>query len=89
MKSRPFSTTALKVIALALTILGIAELTTGCASGPGSKNAGSTAALPIDTNGVQGRDQGEGGATSGGVSSLDPRGNAADWSMYDAHQIER
>ena len=31
-------------------------------------------------NAVQGRDRGRGGATSGGVSSLDPTGNAADHS---------
>jgi hypothetical protein len=44
--------------------------------------------LGLDDHGpVQGRDLGRGGAESGGLSSVDPSGNAADYSMYDARQI--
>ena len=77
---------AAKSIALALAIAGIAELTAGCATGPGSRSSGGTAALP-ESSAVQGRDLGRGGATSGGISSLDTTGNAADWSVYDAREM--
>jgi hypothetical protein len=55
----------------------------GCATSGG----GGTAALN-DTGRVQGRDLGRGGATSGGISSLEQSGNAADYSVYDARQLE-
>ena len=69
-----------KAAALALAVAGVGMLA-GCASVTG----GGTAALP-DSSGVQGRDLGRGGATTGGVSSLSGGGNAADWSVYDARQ---
>ena len=71
-------------------IAGIAAFMAGCANGrvaekpekPGGGTAGLTEESP-----VQGRDLGRGGATSGGISSLDPTGNAADRSIYYAtHQ---
>jgi hypothetical protein len=67
-------------LAVALAISGLA----GCATGHG----GGTAALP-DAGAVQGRDLGRGGATSGGLSSLDPGDNAADFSVYDARHLQR
>ena len=64
-------------------MLGVAGMLMGCATnGPGG-----TAALS-GSGRVQGRDWGRGGATSGGVSSVDPSGNAADYSVYDARQVE-
>jgi hypothetical protein len=56
----------------------------GCAT----NGSGGTAALN-DTGRVQGRDLGRGGATSGGISSLEQSGNAADYSVYDARQVEQ
>jgi hypothetical protein len=55
----------------------------GCATPP--PGGGGTAEL--EHSDVQGRDLGRGGATSGGVSSIDPAGNAADYSIYDAQQL--
>jgi hypothetical protein len=69
---------------LALAMGGVAALA-GCATGP--RSSGGTAALN-ESSGVQGRDLGRGGATSGGVSSLDRSGNAADYSVYDARQMQ-
>ncbi len=63
-------------------VLGIA----GCASGP--SGGGGTAALH-DSSAVQGRYLGWGGATSGGLSSLDQSGNAADYSVYDARLLQQ
>ena len=80
MKSR-LSNIAAKAVAIAL----ITGLATGCAS---SGTSGGTAALD-ESSPVQGRDLGRGGATSGGNSSLDPSGNSADWSVYDAREAER
>lgn len=71
--------------AAGLALGALAIFTAGCASGTG----GGTAALPSSSTGVQGRDLGRGGATAGGLSSLDPSGNAADWSVYDAREAER
>jgi len=69
---------ALKAIALPVAAAGILGMA-GCATG----NGGGTAAMD-ESSQVKGRDLGRGGATSGGVSSLDPSGNAADYSIYDA-----
>lgn len=80
MKSNSFGDIAGRAIAIAV----IAGLAAGCASGP--SGSGGTASLP-DSGTVQGRDLGRGGATSGGISSLDPSGNAADYSVYDARQM--
>ena len=85
MKKNLFSSVALKVAAL----VGIAIFTAGCASGPGTPGAGGTAALPDNPNAVQGRDLGRGGGTSGPLSSVDPGGNAADWSVYDARHPQQ
>lgn len=82
MSSFPFSVA--KTFALALAFAAIAGFTSGCANP--AQRSGGTAALGGSSN-VQGRDLGRGGATSGGVSSLDPSGNAADYSIYDARQI--
>ncbi|MGA3171027.1 MAG: hypothetical protein ABSE62_08425 [Chthoniobacteraceae bacterium] len=68
--------------AIALAAAGLA----GCASTSGK--SGGTVALENSSN-LQGRDVGRGGATSGGISSLDPSGNAADWSIYDARQLQQ
>ncbi len=67
--------------ALALWVLaGLA----GCATG----NSGGTAALH-DSGAVQGRDLGRGGATAGGLSSLDrSENNNQDFSVYDARQLQ-
>jgi hypothetical protein len=80
MRSISSSSIAVRAITIAL----MAGLAAGCASGP--SGSGGTAALP-DSGSVQGRDLGRGGATSGGLSSLDPSGNAADYSVYDARQM--
>jgi len=71
----------MKMVSLALLIAGMSGLA-GCASRP----AGGGTASIRSTSSVQGRDLGRGGATSGGISSLDPSGNAADWSVYDARE---
>jgi len=71
---------------VALTFIAISLVISGCATGSRAGNSGGTASLPMDPSAVQGRDLGRGGGTSGGVSSLDPSGNAADWSVYDARQ---
>ncbi len=71
----------LRIAAIAgITVLG------GCANLP--RGSGGTAALH-ESSEVQGRDLGRGGATSGGISSLDPSGNAADYSIYDAQQLQQ
>jgi hypothetical protein len=80
MKRYLLSMDRVRPIALALAIAGLA----GCATGHG----GGTAALP-DSGAVQGRDLGRGGATSGGLSSLDPGDNSADFSVYDARHLQR
>ena len=86
MKSHLFNTMALKSIALALSVSGFA----GCSTtSPFVANPRGTAALPLDPYAVQGRDLDKGAATAGPVSSLDPTGNAADWSVYDARQAAR
>ena len=60
---------------------GLALTLAGCA---GNRQG----TLGLDERGrVQGRDLGRGGATSGGLSSVDPSGNAADYSVYDARQL--
>jgi hypothetical protein len=82
MRNNSLSNTAARALAIAV----IAGLAAGCASGP--SGSGGTAALP-DSGAVQGRDLGRGGATSGGLSSVDPSGNAADYSVYDARQMEK
>jgi hypothetical protein len=74
---------AARAIGIAVAIGGIAGLA-GCAS----ERGGGTAALE-ETSPVQGRDLGRGGATSGGLSSLDWSGNAADYSVYDARQVQQ
>ena len=74
----------LRVVGLAAAIIGIGGLG-GCASSQGG--SGGTAALN-ESSSVQGRDLGRGGATSGGLSSLDRSGNAADYSVYDARQMQ-
>jgi len=82
MRNNSLSNTAARALAIAV----IAGLAAGCASGP--SGSGGTAALP-DSGAVQGRDLGRGGATSGGLSSVDPSGNAADYSVYDARQMQK
>jgi hypothetical protein len=82
MKTNAVCSGGLKAAALALIVAGIAGLA-GCASGP--QGPGGTANLD-DSSSVQGRDWGRGGATSGGISSLDPSGNAADRSVYEARR---
>ena len=74
-----------KAIGVGTVLSGMAMLG-GCANAPGG--GGGTAALP-ESGPVQGRDLGRGGATAGGVSSLNPSGNAADYSVYDARQIQQ
>ena len=71
-------------VAVAGAMVGIVALA-GCATAPGG--SGGTAALR-ESSPVQGRDLGYGGATSGGISSMDPTGNAADNSVYDARQMQ-
>jgi hypothetical protein len=73
---------ALKTAAVLLALLATAGLA-GCAS----KTGGGTASLQ-ESGAVQGRDLGRGGATSGGVSSLDRGNNASDLSIYDARQLQ-
>lgn len=69
-------------------ILGLALAIAGMMAGCATNGPGGTAAL--NTSGrVQGRDLGRGGATPGGISSVDPSGNAADYSVYDARQLEK
>jgi hypothetical protein len=75
-----WSKIAMRAIGAAAVAGGILGLS-GCASSAGG--SGGTAALH-DSSAVQGRDLGRGGATSGGLSSLDRSGNAADYSVYDA-----
>jgi hypothetical protein len=57
----------------------------GCATNGKSARAG--VPPPSDLYAVQGRDIGRGGATSGGISSLDPTGNAADHSFMEERQL--
>ncbi len=78
MKIRTLKGIAVKVAAVGLLAGGLG----GCATG----NSGGTAALH-QSGQLKGRDVGRGGATSGGLSSLDTNGNAADRSIYDARQI--
>jgi hypothetical protein len=72
MKSR--STGVLAVCAIAVSIL--TEIVAGCANNGAAERSTATS----NTYAVTGRDRGRGGAASGGVSSLDPTGNAADHS---------
>jgi len=72
----------LKAAAAAIALLAMAGLA-GCASSSG----GGTASLN-NSGSVQGRDLGRGGATSGGLSSLDRGDNSADLSVYDARQMQ-
>ncbi len=66
-------------------IVAAALIAAGCSTPTGK----GTASLPEPgPNMVMGRDLGRGGATSGGISSLDPTGNAADWSVYDARRLD-
>ncbi|HEX4086122.1 MAG TPA: hypothetical protein VHY22_14500 [Chthoniobacteraceae bacterium] len=68
-----------------LSMAAIALLGAGCSTPTG----GGTASLPTPgPDLVTGRDIGRGEATSGGISSLDPGDNAADWSVYDAQRYE-
>ena len=78
MNSFVFGKLTIKAFATAI----IAGTIAGCAS---SDHSGGTAALDMSAP-VQGRDLGRGGATTGGNSSLDTSGNAADWSVYDARE---
>jgi len=64
-----------KLILLAL----IGATLAGCADN-GAHTTASQERIPA-TYGVQGRDLGRGGATSGNVSSLDPNGNSLDQSV--------
>jgi hypothetical protein len=61
----------------------IASWLAACAS---PSTGGGTASLPV--HGVRGRDLGDGAATSGNLSSMEPNGNAADWSIWDAQHLE-
>ena len=72
----------LKAAAAAIALLAMAGLA-GCASSSG----GGTASLN-NSGSVQGRDLGRGGATSGGLSSLDRGDNSSDLSVYDARQMQ-
>ena len=85
MRRNSSSTGKLRAAFLAVAIASLAAFA-GCASGP-RNSGGGTAALD-ESSGVQGRDLGRGGATSGGISSLDRSGNAADYSVYDARHIQ-
>ncbi len=67
-----------------MALTGLATLP-GCAGLSG--NPGGTAALHISSP-VQGRDLGRGGATAGGLSSLERWSNASDFSVYDARQMQ-
>jgi hypothetical protein len=84
MKCKSFSAIVAKALASAV-IMGLAA---GCAN-----NRGVTRTDPWESGSYtvqgQGRDVGRGGATSGPVSSLDPSGNAADYSPYDEAHLER
>lgn len=83
MKERLIDLPGIKTLGLALglaVVMGVA----GCATG----RTGGTAALD-ESSRVQGRDLGRGGATSGGLSSVDPSGNAADYSVYDARRLQQ
>jgi len=81
MKRRGFSIRPLLAAGAAVALGAIVGLA-GCAT-PG----GGTAKLD-ESGAVQGRDLGRGGATSGGVSSLDGGNNAADYSIYDAREAQ-
>jgi hypothetical protein len=72
-----------RVIGIAVAV-GAAAVLGGCAGGTGR----GTASLQ-ESSSVQGRDLGRGGATSGGLSSMDRSGNAADMSVYDARQMQQ
>jgi uncharacterized lipoprotein YmbA len=61
----------------------IATWLAGCSS---PSTNGGTSSLPV--HGVRGRDLGDGAATSGNLSSMEPNGNAADWSVWDARHPE-
>jgi hypothetical protein len=76
-------------MALALLTSAIAVMTAGCATEARSGSRRGAAVLDYDPYGVTGRDLGDGGATSGGISSLDPTGNAADYSLYEEAQMDR
>lgn len=83
MKDQLIVISRMKTLGLTLglaVVMGVA----GCATG----RSGGTAALD-ESSRVQGRDLGRGGATSGGLSSVDPSGNAADYSVYDARRLQQ
>jgi len=69
-----------RVIAARICAIAVIAVSAGCTTTGGSR-AG-TADIDL-SGGVRGRDLGRGGATSGGVSSLDQGGNAADYSGYE------
>jgi hypothetical protein len=73
-----------KSAALILITAALPWLTTGCATTPAS--GGGTAAIQEDPYSPSGRDLGRGGATSSGLSSLDPTGNAQDLSVEEARE---
>ena len=79
MKQHSLRNSTARGLILALALAGLA----GCAAGTG----GGTASLH-DSGAVQGRDLGRGGATAGGLSSQDRGGNNADFSVYDARQLQ-
>jgi hypothetical protein len=73
-----------RALGFSLAVAGVAALA-GCAGVSG--NSGGTASLNVNSP-VQGRDLGRGGATSGGISSLERWSNASDFSVYDARQMQ-
>jgi hypothetical protein len=86
--SRMFvSITAQRAITAGLATLALA-LMAGCSTFNG-KSARYAPATPSNLDAVQGRDLGKGGATSGGLSSLDPTGNAADHSPLAEETFNR
>jgi hypothetical protein len=80
MKRISFATAA-KALAMVVTAAAVSS----CSSMGGSPRT--TGEPAIGRYAVQGRDLGRGGATSGGLSSVDPTGNSADYSLYEEAQI--
>jgi len=68
-------------------LAALALLGPGCSSLK-TNPAGTAGIAAPGSSGVTGRDLGRGQATSGGLSSQDSNGNAADMSVYDASHPE-
>ena len=77
------------IAAKAVVIAVIAGFGGGCANEAGWGNHTARETAASNSFAVTGRDLGRGGATSGGVSSLDQGGNAADYSLYEESRMGR